>query len=249
MKKIKVLVFTLIVFLMSINVVGAACTSEESNKLNSLAVNVKVNYEIVSEKITDFSSEFNPPDGMSLEELENYPFYEDVANIYIMNLTQDLYVKVHDSVSNNITTYTYEDVKDGVINIKQKDFTKINNYTITVYSSDKTNCKDTKLYTTYVTIPKYNDLSEYVICEDIPEFYLCHEYTSVQTTDFDDFISKANTYISNKNKNNNEDDNKDVVKGFFEENKVTIIMAVLAIVVIGGATTVIIVKRQRSRIV
>ena len=53
MKKIKVLVFTLIVFLMSINVVGSACTSEESNKLNSLAVNVKVNYEIVSEKITD----------------------------------------------------------------------------------------------------------------------------------------------------------------------------------------------------
>lgn len=244
MKKIKVLVFALFVFLASIEVVYAACEAQETNKLNSLAANVKANYEIVEEEIKDFSSQFNPPDTLTQEELENHIFYEDVANIHIMNLTEELYVKVYDSVSNETVTYSYSDSNNGAITIKQKNFDKVNNYTITVYSSDKTNCKDTRLYTLYVTIPRFNTLSEYLICENAREFYMCHEYVTV---DLDErtFFEKVNDYIENKNNDQDDDGQGDDNKGFFEEYKNVIIIVVVAIVIIGGTTTVIIVKRQR----
>jgi len=247
MKKIKVLVFALIVFLLGINITYAVCSSEEQNNLNSLAVNVKANYEIKYEEIKLAPGD-NYPEGLTPEERENYRYKNYYFNIYITNLIEELYVTVYDSVSRETTKYTYNDSENGVITIRQDDRNNLRNYTIKVYSSDKTNCKDKVLYTIYLSLPRYNSLSEFEVCDDIPEYYLCHEYVTFDEATADDFLGKVEKYIADKNKGDNSNDQNDNDKNLFEEYKVPIIIGVV-VIIIGGVATVIIVKRQRSRIV
>lgn len=253
MKKMKGLIFSIFVFLIGIPMASATCTAEESNKLNSLAVNVKANYEITNVQKTEFSSEFNPPDGMDIDELENYIWYEKVIKIHVMNLTEELYIKITNNESKEVQTFHYEDAVDGIISLEQKNFEKIINYTITIYSSDKTNCPDSKLYTTYLTTPMYNTYSEYAICEGIEDFYLCHEYLSTSVS-FDNFFELANKYKEGKIDSNGEEikEEKEDKKSFIEfikNNKGIVITISIVIVITGGIITVIIVKKQRSKII
>ena len=251
MKMIKALVLTLIVFIASIDITFAACTAEESNKLNGLAVNVKVS----SEKLvgTLDPDDYSTPDGMTDEEAENYVGTYYYFKIYISNLTEDLYIKVYNNVTNETLTYNYSDSDNGSISIDWKKIRKITNFTITVYSSDKTNCPDKKLYTTYVTIPRYNEYSGYELCRGIEEFYLCHEFLSVESEDFENFTQLVNKYREGKINNEGQEVIPDKVEnnGFWDyiHNHLGLVIgASISILLIVGLVVVIIVKKQRSKI-
>lgn len=254
MKKIKKLsVFSFLVFFLFVTKVFAVeCTSEETNKLNSLAVNVKASYEIMEIEKTDFSSEFNPPDGIDAN--ENITWYDTVIRVYITNLTEDLYITVTNDQTKEVKTYRYEDATNGTITFDQTDFSQITNYTITVYSSSNTNCANNKLYTLYLTTPMYNTLYEYSMCEGIEEFYLCHEYLSVNVST-ENFFELATKYKEGKINSDGEeikDEPSENDKGFTEflkEYKSVIIIVAVLIIAGGGLVTVIIVKKQRSRII
>lgn len=252
MKKMKGLIFSIFVFLIGIPMVSALCTAEESNKLNSLAVNVKANYEVLKKEIL-IDENFNYPDGLTEEEMNNYVAYRDYFKISISNVTEDLYIKVTNQNTNETTTYTYEDVANGVISFEQKVFVEITNYTIVVYSSNKTDCPDSKLYTLYLTTPLYNNFSESNLCEGIENFYLCHEYLSVNTS-FENFEDLANKYREGKidsdgEKIENNEEKKATFIEFIKKNKGIVITITVIVVAIGGLVTVIIVKKQRSKII
>lgn len=253
MKKFRALMFALVLFFFSSNVY-AVCDATEENALNSLAANVQTSQEIVQVEVP-IDENFNPPDGLTEEEEENYVPYQNYFRIYISNITEDLYVIVTDKNTGEKTTYTYQDAVNGTITFDEKVYIFITNYTIEVYSSDKTNCPNTKLNTLYVTTPMYNSYSESAVCDGIEDFYLCHEYLSVSIDNitYNDFLSLADQYRAGHIDDNGEeivqDDTNDGFVQFLKDNIVVVIIVVVVIVAAGGLITFVVIKKQRSRIV
>lgn len=251
MKKFKLVVVTFIAALFSMPLAYAECDATESNKLSSLANNVRASQEVIQKEF-ELEVGDNPPDGLSEEELANYKKKVDYFKIYISNITEELYVVVTNNNTKQSKTYNYQDSQNGTIYFEEEVGSEIVNYTINVHASGKTNCNSKNLRTFYVTTPMYNLFSESSLCEGIKEFYLCHEYLSVKTT-FEKFEDLTNQYRDGKLKADGsikDDDKKNNgIFGFIKEHKGTVIIASLAIITIGGLVTVIIVKKQRSRIV
>lgn len=251
MENMKKILFVLVLFFFSLDISYAECDFTENNKLNSLAVNVKASYEVsyIEQEKDEF---FNAPDGMTPEEIEDFKSYKGVFNIKITNLTKELYITVYDKMSKETKTYTYNDSENGIITIIQEDMLSMNTYSITVYSSEETNCPDKKLYTLSLTTPYYNELSSYSLCDDIKEFYLCHEFLTVESTSFEDFSRLVESYKKGKI----DDEGKDVKKeeektnnffDFIKEHKVLIISISSGILVGGIVITIIVVKKQRRK--
>ncbi len=252
MNSLKKVLVVLISFLIASPLVKAECDATEENRLRSLAINVKTSYEPgQGEELSH--EDFNPPSGLTEEEIEELykiPVYKSVYHVYITNITEELYVTVYDEIQDKTTTYQYSDTDKGTLVIDQEEFEMIDHFTITVYSSDKTQCPDTKLYTTYLTTPKYNQLSNYAICEGAEEFYLCHEYLSVEPNASDDFETLVENFKAGKIDKSGEkkEDEKAKSKTFgdlIKEYKV-IIIGVSAFVIIVGATVIIVVKKKRG---
>jgi len=175
-------------------------------------------------------------------------------------------LKVSDNVENNVIkvyyivddentknlSYTveyYKDGENGTVSFDWNNLWEITNFTITVYSSDKTDCPNTKLYTTYLTTPQYNDFSTYEACDGLEEFYLCYQYLTVPQVDFNTFVELTNKYRNGKiDKNGEEIKKEEEEKGFVafvKKHKVMIGVTTMVIVVAGGIVTVIIVRKQR----
>jgi len=248
MGKIKTLIITLCIFFFSITTVSAVCNVEETNRLNSLAVNIKNSYEIITKEIPA-EDNFNAPDGLTEEEIKNYKYYRDYFKIYINNVTEDLYVKVTNKNTNEVKTYYYSDSDNGTISFEEKVSYYITNYVIEIYSSDKTNCKDTKLYTHYLTTPKYNSLSESILCEEIENYYLCNEYLSVEVS-FENYEDKINAYREGKvNEIGEELDeevgNNEQTLSFIKEYRIPIIILVVGVAI--SSLVIVIIKKQRSK--
>ena len=251
MKKIKAFAFTFLLFFLSTNVY-AVCDVTETNTLNSLATNVRISYEVVQVEIP-MDENFNPPDGVSDEDMEDYVAYQDYFRFYISNVTEELYIVVTNQETNERRTYTYDDVVDGVITFDEVVGISITNYTIEVYSSSATNCPDSLLYTWYETTPMYNVFSESSLCVGIEEFYLCHEYLSVDTS-FENFNQLVGEYRAGHIDDNGEEITEPVEDdgGFFEfisDHLVVVIVVAVIIVAAGGLITFVVIKKQRSRIV
>lgn len=250
MKKFRVVFVLLFSFLISTSLVKAECDATESNRLQSLAVNVRNSYEIVELEVQE-SEDFNPPDGLSDEELENYVYKKDFFRIHLNNITEDLYVVVTNRDTKETHTFHYGDTDNGNVHFDVEVGTEINNYIVDVYASDKTNCTSKKLRTMYFTTPMYNTFSESVMCDGIEEFYLCHEYLSVDTS-FAKFDTLVEQYRSGKLKEDGTAKPIEEEKGFFgfiKEHKGIVALTILVVVVAGGCITVVIIKKQRSRIV
>lgn len=251
MKKIQVIIVTLISFLIGTSWVNAECDAAESNRLKSLAVNVKYSYEIVELEVS-MEEGYNPPDGMTDEELANYVAKDDFFRIYLSNITEDLYVVVTNENTKETKTFRYSDTNNGTISFDEKVGIEIVNYKIVVYASEKSDCSARELRTMYLTTPKYNPLSESQLCIGIEEFYLCHEYLSVDPK-FDQFDTLTYKYREGKLDENGEEKKEEEKDkgfiGFIKEHKVVAIATTLVVIAAGGCITFVIVKKQRSRIV
>lgn len=253
MKKFKLVVVAFLAALLWMPYVNAECDAAESNKLSSLANNVRSSQDVI-EKEVDPDPDWNPPDGLTEEEMNNYVYKLKFFRIFISNITEDLYVTVTNNTTKATKTFNYSDTTNGTVSFDEEVGFQIINYTVDVYASSNTGCASKKLRTFYVTTPKYNTFSEYSNCEGIREFYLCHEYLSVEAdTTLDKFISLTDDYRAGKIKADgsiNDGEKKDEgLLGFIKNHKGTVIGASIVVIAIGGLVIVIIVKKQRSRIV
>jgi len=250
MKKFKVVVVAFIMSLLYVPFVQAECNATESNKLSSLATNVKRDFEVI-EKEVPLDGTFTLPDGLTEEEEKNYVATRPYFRIYISNITEELYVVVTNNNTKEKKTFRYSDAENGVITFDEAVLIEIVDYKIEIYASDKTECPNKKLQTLTLSTPMYNTFSEEARCEGIEEFYLCHEYLSVETS-FKDFDRLVEQYRAGKLKEDGskkEENKNNGFFGFIKEHTGTVIIVSVAIIAIGGLVTVIIVKKQRSRVV
>ncbi len=246
MKKMRFLFTFILAFIIGVNSALAVCETSEMTQTRENAYRVNVSYDLMEEEVP--KGEYTPPDGLTDEELENFKMYNRYFNVYINNITDDLYVNVKNSVSGNTVRYDSSDAKDGVITIRNDGVELITDLTIDIFPSNE-DCGRNRIRSISQRLPKYNEYSEYQYCQEIPNYYLCREYI-----DFDidysatEVAKKANSYYLEKIKEK-EDNNMTVgerVKSFFEKHKTAIIVSSVIIVGAGVATTIVIVLRKRG---
>lgn len=251
MKKIGSLALVLVVFVVGISGVRAAtCETSEMNRLRALANNVNASYGEVAEPLDKDS--YTPPDGIPIDELDEYEAYASVIDMTVTNITEEMYFEISDSNNKTPKTYYYKDTDNGKMTFRNTDLSKMNKYKIVIYSNSK-DCVGQRLRTIQISIPMYNSYSEISLCKLYPEYYLCHNFVDFELPDYETFYERLNTYVAGKRKEEEkkkEEENKD--KGFLnfiKENKVTVIILSIVIVAAGVGTTVVIVERKRRRVV
>lgn len=245
MKKIGGIGVALIVFFASLGLAKATCDTTEMNRLRSLASNVKTSYKEVFEPMEDGT--FTPPDGLTDEMIEDYVAYRTLFEVYITNLTEDLYIEVKDTISGKTTKYTYKDSNNGTITIKNYNIEVINKYTISIYTTN-TDCSNSKIRTIEMKTPRFNNYSALDYCQNNKEYYMCHMYVDYDLPPMEDFVKKINKYITDKEKKQQQEEEDKKNQGFIEflrENKTTIIIVASVIVVAGVGATVVIIRRRR----
>ena len=109
--------------------------------------------------------------------VEAIPMTEDLIYyvIKISNLTPDIYVTVYEDDNETTTTYTYDDSKDGVIEIEHWYIYEKVYYTINVYS-DVEDCSGESLNEIKVNTKKFNERYGYVSCEENPDYEKCDPF-------------------------------------------------------------------------
>ncbi len=250
MKQLKYLSISLLSFLTLTTSVGAvSCGYEEKAKLNSEIANVKTNYEI-KERIMDPSEYDIPETLLGTPEEETYVGKEDYIQVNILNLTENMYVEITNNESSDQLVYYYNNTDNGNITISRTNIAEVVKYTIKVYASSNTGCEGTLLKTLYITLPRYNDYSEYDICNKVPNYYLCQKYVTYDKVEFGEFADKITAEVEKVETEEKEEANAkwyEKVGNFIKEHKVIFITGgIMLIVVAGGAAVIIIRKRRRD---
>jgi len=247
MKWIDKISLFLILFILGISSAYAACSTEEMNKIRNEAVQIKPSYEKSTKLLGQ--GDYHQPDGADPEQSLSIsvPYFK----IYVDNLTENLYVTVHNSATDETKKYTYADSENGKVTFEWEKIVDVVDYTITVYSSDKTACPDTQLYVTNLKTPRYNTRFTDKLCTNAKDFYLCREFITTEDTDYVDFMNKVQKYLDGKVNNEGEEitnPEKNNNSSFLAKNKTVIIIAgVGSLIIIGVGATVIIVKKRRKK--
>lgn len=235
----KILVF-LCLFIVGVTNASAAstCDYETQVKLNSEAANIKASYEVKEIK-TGKKIEADLGDEEYIDET-----YQGVE-VSIYNMTENLYLTVMNTLTNETKTYHYEDTDNGSIKLVRGEdgLEDIVTYQITIYSNHN-DCKDEELKKINLVTPKYNSFSADALCEGSSKYY-CQEYvTEDLNMTYDDFLKQA----ANNNKNDGNGDT-DTVKDndFFKKYGIYIVGGIL-VILLGVMTTVIVRKKQRSSV-
>lgn len=234
----KIITFFLVMFLFTINVNAASlCSYEEQNELNSKAANIRVSYESVTEEI----------------QFEDMPSTKDVFYITILNVTEEFYILLKNDINNEEVILTVDDISDGAITYKWDYAETVTNFTIQVYTTNKTNCAEERYKTIYLTTPRYNEFYNYEICQELPDFYLCQKYVTFAPISRSEFATKINNY-----QNGNIDDDGEIKEeekdetiidkafNFVDEYKWYILGAISIITIIGITIYRIKTKKQRE---
>lgn len=243
-KKILSCTVAMLTLFLGVSSVNAKCSYAEQAALNKEAKNINVKYEAISERVWPM------PEGYECDGDEDCLLYNHYVNIHVLNLSKNFYIDVKDSVTKKSQKYYFSDVpEDGILKIKWDDVSQINSFTITAYSSDETSCADTKIKTMHITTPRRNIYSDYDMCKEIPDYYLCKDYVTYEKDPtFDEFVNKVETEI----KKQNEEKKKKEQEGFFDKllefigKYKGIVIAGTAVIIILVAGTVIIIRKKKK---
>lgn len=244
MKKKGVSILLTLILLICPCIVNAAssCSYSEQAKLNDTVANVKASYEYIERLAAEKA--IDPDSG---EEMDDW---EDLFKISIINITEDIYVTVSNSVTGFENTYKYENTNNGIIEFEQHDMSSVTEYEIKVYSNN-VNCPG-ELYRTFtLKTPRYNEFSSIAICNNYPNYYYCQEFMDTDNEiDYEKFYDGLESYQElhpeEEQKEEMKEENK-LIK--FYKDHALVINIVAGVLVVGGVTaTVILVKRKRSRV-
>ncbi|MDE6284319.1 MAG: hypothetical protein K2M17_01060 [Bacilli bacterium] len=236
--------FSVLAFFCATSFVEAAslCDPSEVASLNREVANIKAGYEEIEKK---FDVEKNPlPDTVLDSEVEeNYVGTYSIFKVFIINLSENFYIEVSNDYNHERYTYGYKDAKDGVVSFEWENLDKVTNFTIKVYTSDKTGCRDELIKTITVITPRLNEYYDYSLCKKVEEYSLCNKYVQYGEVDFQTFIKNITKHIENKEAaERKKEEDEDFVK------KYGFALIVGAIVIVGITTgvVVVIVRKHRS---
>ncbi len=247
MKKMKLLaIFLSSLFLGIFSVNAGSCSYAEQARLNKEVANIKINYEEMTDYYDEETSGCSKEDQeLELCELSEYNYFK----IYVLNMTEDFYITVENDQESGKKTYTYSDVKDGMITFDWKGIMNVTTFTIKVYASAKTNCVHESLRTIYKTLPRKNPYYYYGQCNQLPDYYLCEKYVTFDEVPFYDFLDTVEKVIEEKEAQQKAEQEKNwytVIWDFIVENKV-IILIIVGVAAVGAVTTMIIVNKKRKK--
>ena len=244
-RKIMVIIMILASFLF----VGKVYAEEENtcsatllSELRSEAANVKVTYVTGDEVIKT-----EPDPEIGITSLKKHYVY-----IKIFNINSKMSVRIAPTgagVSGSEIVVGANDVDtDGVVTLKQEALDANVTYVVDVLSVYG-GCSGTTLRSMKLTVPKFNIYSELDICSDVPDYYLCLQYTNYNI-DSATVYDKINEYKSKLAEENIDEINKNEANNSISKAMSGIskykYLIVGAIVAIGVIITVIIVKRKKS---
>lgn len=223
------------------------CKATQLSELRSLAANVKVTY-IPMAVVEDFGV----PDG----EAGATAFTQQYLYVKIYNLTDKLKIYVSNGGRGLTDTLREKEFtvaqagSDGAVTLRQAAITENVQYIFEI-KSDYYGCGDKTLRKFNLTLPKFNFYSQLDICQDVPEYYLCQQYTTFDV-DGATFYDKVNEYkaklLAQKEENeaaeNEEIDNTTLVSKAMSVVSKNKYIVVGVIVVIGVVITVVILKRK-----
>jgi hypothetical protein len=222
-KKYKLVIFTIItIFLLTIKVDAATCSSEEKNNLIKLSKNIEI--------IPYLDEDYNP--------MHQY-FY----SVNITNFSKEVYVI--DSKGNR---FEYEESynDDYLFGLYKPGET----VTFKAYGAYGGNCPDTILTTFLVKFDYYNDYSTYKECEGIGEFYLCKRNYSGTIESEEWFLNQIDKYKKGEIENIDIEpkEEKNVIKEFFSNKVVQISLVLVFLFIVFIATRIYIKSKTKIKI-
>ncbi len=245
MKKFLIVLMTACALFVTVKVQAeedGVCASTLLSELRSEAANVKVTYVTGDEVVT---VDEDPEIGAA--SLKKHYVY-----LQIFNINDRMAVRVipqGKGISGNPQVFGPTHVnQDGIISLKQEALNANVDYQFEIYSLYGA-CAGRTLRTTKLTVPKFNIYSELDICSDVPDYYLCTQYTSYsidsatvydRINDYKEQLANGNIDEANKNKTEN---NVNKVVSSISKYRFLIVGIIVAI---GVVITVIIVKRKKS---
>ncbi len=244
LRELALFMFLFLIF--SGNVLAESCNYEQKAKLNNEVANVKVNYEILQRDMNETERE-----GIDIRYFSDDPNYipkVDYFQINVLNLTENFYIEMKNEVTGETSTYTYANTENGKLAIPYNDFSQVTKFTFVVKSSDVSGCAGDSFRTIYLTLPRYNEYSEYTLCDGLSDYYLCKDYVTFDEVEFEYFVGKVNKEIEKKETKEIEKNLKWYEKAgnFIVKHKVAFITGGV-IVVAGGAITAVVIIRKRRR--
>lgn len=245
--------FLLAIILLTPNRIQAAssCSYSEQAELNSIVANVKATYEVIDiYKGKTLALDQHDENG-NIPEVDSYV---KGFKISVLNITDDIYVKMSNKNTGEVKTFYYKDTDNGTISFDTEDVFDLNTYTIDVFAN-KYACIGERFRTLTLSTPVYNSYHSLIACQENPEFYYCQEFLPVNNISMSDFINRMDSYTQAKQEVQEHqqelENNKnfiDKLKDFYNNNKLIIYSIGIVIVVAGVATTVILIKKKRSRV-
>ncbi len=242
-KKFLLLMFTLVMFLIGGTVRAAddsvgLCKPTQLNELRQMAANVKVTYL----PVTTIEDSYPDPETGSTKITKRY------LDIKIYNVSSKLYLKATNSDGyEKLFRYTDTGV-DGAITLRQPSSSYQTSYVFEV-KSDVYGCTDEVLRTVRLTLPKFNHYSDLDICADIPDYYLCQQYTTY-TVDGSTFYDRVDEYkaklLTQADGDDAKEDNTGVVSktvSVLSKYKYVIVGIVVAV---GVVVTVLILRKKKG---
>ena len=239
MKIKKLLSIVLLVFLTYINVEASSCSYKEQVELDSESAKIKVKYDV--------KTGYLDPSEYECQDEEDCAVDYDYFEISILNMSEKFYIEVTNNNTKEVQTFTYKDIKDGVISFDYDRAYEITNFTFRVFSSNETSCPRENYRVIYLTTPKVNPYYYYLQCQNNPDHYLCQKYITIDNVSFDTFQEQITEY---ENKKVVKEEEKEIEKNFLEkvfdfidDNKYVIISVIAA----AGISTIVIVILKRKR--
>lgn len=212
MKKIKYILFTILILILSTLSANAECTKEKLNTLKQEANKIKVTYKHLGSNVDD--------EGTVVDYLFKLTFN---------NVTEDMYIR------NDDYNEEWNEKKDNKIII---DKIATGKYSFSVYSNS---CQE-KIGTINVKLPKFNSYSLDPLCDGIntDEFPLCSKYSEYQPR-YEIFVKKIEEYkktheIKTDNNNIAKDNTFTIIL-----NKITNFITKYQIYIISALTIILIV--------
>ena len=188
MKKIITMLFA--IFLFSTKATAASnCTYAEQMELNQKVANIKISYEISSRD----------------EQFSDMTITHEYFQINILNLSEEFYIVVKNNLNEEEKTFTSADAVDGVITYDWDETDSITNFTMVVYTSEKTGCPSEKYKTFYLTTPRFNEFYNREKCQENGDFYLCQKYVTFSHVDENKFLEQLESFEKGKINNNGDD--------------------------------------------
>lgn len=248
MKKLRAVILTFLLMLLGMNIADAKslCSYEEQVKISSEASSVKLTSE-EAQGIVDPST-YVPIEGY--ENDSSYVKYYNYFKVKILNVTENITIKLENDVNDEVKYISYDDTDEGTYTFDWKTTDKVTTFTYTVLASKSTSCLNEKFNTGVFVLPKYNSFSNSQMCENDPDYYLCQKYVSIDF-DYEYFEKTMMARINDKTaaKKEEEKKNETTILEFIKNNKLQVIIGTSVLIVGGVVTIMIVIKKRRRRVI